>query len=175
MTLHPENNSHVEGLIYRSGSSFGNKNVLFVTSVFGKGRVVAMGDSSPADDGTGDRNDRLYDGWIKDANGNHQRLIVNATLWLAETLTGVNEQARKKEPVSVSFIRKHGACFVQVGPLPAGTENAGLAVFDLSGRRVADFQGVSSGQRYVVSGAKRGFYIYRLTANGFSQTGKFMF
>jgi hypothetical protein len=95
MTLHPDDNSTVEGLIYRSGSTFGNKNVMFASAVFGKGRIVAMGDSSPADDGTGDRGDHLYDGWIKDANGNHERLIMNGSLWLAETLTATHPEKKK--------------------------------------------------------------------------------
>ena len=175
MTLHPTDNSSVEGLIYTTGSSFGNKNVMFVTAVFGKGRIVAMGDSSPADDGSGDRNDRLYDGWIKDANGNHERLIMNASLWLAETLTGVNDPVRKKKAVSVSFVRNHSGYFVQVGSLPAGTPNADMAVYDLSGRKIAEFPVASSGQRFMVTTATRGVFIYRLTANGFSQAGKFMF
>ena len=175
MTLHPSDNSSVEGLIYTSGSSFGNKNVMFATAVFGKGRVAALGDSSPADDGTGDRGDHLYDGWKKDANGNHERLIMNASLWLAETLTAVNNPVYKKKAVSVSFFRGHGGYSVRVGSLPAGTQNAGLAVYDLSGRKVAEFPVVSSGQRFKLTLAVRGVFIYRLTANGFSQTGKLVF
>ncbi|MCU0450819.1 MAG: GldG family protein [Bernardetiaceae bacterium] len=50
-------------------------------STYGKGRVVALGDSSPADDGTGDPNDRLYPGWTEVRS--HAILIMNATLWLA--------------------------------------------------------------------------------------------
>ena len=29
--------------------------------------------------------DGLYDGYIADANGNHQKLLMNATLWLANS------------------------------------------------------------------------------------------
>ena len=41
--------------------------------------------SSPCDDGTGDSGDVLYNGWTADAGGNHERLIINATLWLASS------------------------------------------------------------------------------------------
>ncbi len=174
MTLHPSDNSRVEGLIYRSGSSQGNRNVLFAISVFGKGRIAALGDSSPADDGTGDRNDHLYDGWIKDANGNHQRLIVNATFWLAGSLTAVENHPDKKKEVSVSFQKSDAGCTVKVGAFPAGVARINFSVYDLSGRRLAVFQDVSSGSRLKVPVSGRGVFIYRLSANSFSQTGKFM-
>ncbi len=98
MTLHPDDNSSVEGLVFRTGSSFGNKNVLFASATFGKGKVVALGDSSPPDDGTGDSGDHLYNGWTKDANGNHERLIMNASIWLTKKLTAVNPVKKKMKP-----------------------------------------------------------------------------
>ncbi len=83
MTLSSLQNPSVTGLIYKSGSSQGNTNVLCARARFGRGKVVAIGDSSPCDDGSGDPNDFLYDGYIADANGNHQKLLMNATIWLA--------------------------------------------------------------------------------------------
>ncbi len=83
LTLNPSDNSTVKGLLYKNGYSSGNHNVLAACARFGNGKVVAIGDSSPADDGTGDDNDNLYDGWIHDANGNHERFFMNATIWLA--------------------------------------------------------------------------------------------
>ncbi|HWB65036.1 MAG TPA: hypothetical protein VG603_16070, partial [Chitinophagales bacterium] len=85
MTLSPSANSSVKGVVYKTGSSFGNYNVMMAYARYGNGKVAAIGDSSPMDDGTGDPNDQLYDGWITDANGNHERLIMNATIWLADT------------------------------------------------------------------------------------------
>ena len=55
---------------------------MFAYGRCGRGKIAAMGDSSPADDGTGDDNDNLYNGYTSDANGNHQKLIMNATIWL---------------------------------------------------------------------------------------------
>ena len=83
MTLTPTSNSSVKGVIYKTGSSFGSTGVMFAYATFGTGKVAAIGDSSPCDDGSGDPGDVLYDGWIADAGGNHERLIINATLWLA--------------------------------------------------------------------------------------------
>ncbi len=173
MTLHPADNNHVEGLIYRSGSSLGNRNVMFAISTFGKGRVAAMGDSSPADDGTGDRNDHLYDGWIKDANGNHRKLIVNATIWLAGGLTDVHETMNKKK-AKVSFLKNGRGGAFQISQLPGG-EKAQLFVYDLSGKQVAYFPAVRTGNRYFFTLPGSGIFIYRLAGNGFVQNGKFRY
>jgi hypothetical protein len=173
MTLHPNDNSSVEGLIYRSSSSFGNKNVLFASATFGRGKVVALGDSSPADDGTGDPHDHLYDGWIEDANGNHERLIVNGTLWLAAKLTAVS-QVKKKEKPTVTFLRNGERGILKVGTLPSGSQ-AQLAVFDLSGRKIAAFAPVSSHESLLLPVTGNGILIYRLTTAGKVTTGKFSF
>lgn len=85
MTLSPSANSSVVGVVYKNGSSFGNSNVMVSHATYGSGKVVGFGDSSPADDGSGDPNDQLYDGWLGDASGNHRTLILNATIWLASS------------------------------------------------------------------------------------------
>jgi hypothetical protein len=94
MTLYPSVNPNVKGVIYKSGSSTtGNSNALMARSRYGLGKVAAIGDSSPADDGTGDSNDVLYDGYITGANGNNRKAIMNATYWLAtnSSVTGIND------------------------------------------------------------------------------------
>jgi hypothetical protein len=61
----------------------------------GCGKIAAISDSSPTDDGTGDPNDQLYNGYTLDANGNHRKLLMNMTIWLAagpcNNATGVDE------------------------------------------------------------------------------------
>ncbi len=171
MTLHPSDNSSVEGLIYRSGSPFGNKNVLFASATYGKGKVVALGDSSPPDDGTGDPGDKLYNGWTKDANGNHERLIMNACLWLAETPTATNP-VKKKEETEISFFDTGHNGALKIGTLPDETI-VQLTVYDLAGRKIAGFQQIQSHQIYHFSLPAEGVFIYRLTGNNFSKTGKF--
>lgn len=83
ITLTPAQNSSVKGVVYKTGSSFGNSNVLCAYARYGNGKVAAFGDSSPCDDGTGDPNDNLYPGYAQDANGNHRKLLMNITIWLA--------------------------------------------------------------------------------------------
>ena len=85
MTLHPNQNTSVKGVVFRPGANnTGNYESLCAYATYGEGKVVALGDSSPPDDGSGDIHDNLYDGWLEDANGNHERLIMNATIWLAQ-------------------------------------------------------------------------------------------
>lgn len=81
-TLKPADNAAVKGLVYRTGYS-GNTGAFFVTSTFGNGRVAAWGDSSPADDGTGQSGNTLYNGW-DDPAGTNAALALNATAWLSK-------------------------------------------------------------------------------------------
>jgi hypothetical protein len=83
MTLEPLANNSVVADIRAQSSPNANTIVAHAHCTFGKGKVAAMGDSSPADDGTGDTGDVLYDGYYGGANGNHYKLLINATLWLA--------------------------------------------------------------------------------------------
>ncbi|MFF2349757.1 hydrolase [Kitasatospora sp. NPDC058115] len=82
MTLHPADNPAVRGIVYRPGSS-GDTGAFFVTSTFGNGRIAAWGDSSPPEDGTGQPNNALHDGW-NDPAGTDAALALNATAWLSK-------------------------------------------------------------------------------------------
>ncbi|TGD77960.1 hydrolase [Hymenobacter wooponensis] len=82
MTLNPTANTTVQGLIWRTSATQGNNSVMAASSTFGTGRVVIIGDSSPADDGTGSPGNTVYDGWNE--NVSHARLHLNASLWLAK-------------------------------------------------------------------------------------------
>ncbi|MBD2751313.1 hydrolase [Spirosoma validum] len=87
-TLYPANNANVQGLFWRmSGTVGGTTSVMALLSTYGNGRVVFIGDSSPADDGTGDTNDNLFNGWSGDVPSgytSHPALHINASLWLAK-------------------------------------------------------------------------------------------
>ncbi|MFH9661062.1 hydrolase [Streptomyces sp. NPDC017248] len=80
-TLKPADNPAVKGLLYRTGYS-GTTGAFFATSTFGSGRVAFWGDSSPADDGTGQSGNTLYDGW-HDTGATNAALALNATEWLS--------------------------------------------------------------------------------------------
>lgn len=82
ITTNSTANPTVQGLIWRGSSSQGSSNVMCATATYGTGRVVVIGDSSPADDGTGASGDTLYPGWTELAS--HSRLHLNASLWLAK-------------------------------------------------------------------------------------------
>lgn len=130
MTLNPSQNASVKGVVYKTGSS-GNTGVLFAYARIGCGKVAIIGDSSPPDDGTGDPNDVLYNGYTLDAAGNHQRLLMNATIWLAEgaCTTGVQNLAEEKL-LEVYPNPSKGAFSVSA---PAGTQ---LLVQDVNGKEV---------------------------------------
>ena len=82
ITLNPAANASVVPIVYKTGGS-GNSNVLVAIARYGAGKVVAVGDSSPFDDGTGDPHDNLFTGYNGDVTPNHRNLIMNATIWLA--------------------------------------------------------------------------------------------
>ncbi len=138
MTLNTTDNPTVKGLIYKTGSSAtGTTNVLFARAYYGDGKICAIGDSSPSDDGTGDVNDVLYNGYTGDANGEHQLLLMNATIWLATNhlqATGVHENAIS--PLSFElFPNPSGGCFTaRFTGKTSGAAN--LQVTDMFGRNV---------------------------------------
>ena len=86
MTIDPTKNASVRGAVWTT-STHTNANVMVAYGTFGAGKFVAIGDSSPADDGTGASGDTLFDGW-HDAGGDNGDLIINASLWLAAAAAG---------------------------------------------------------------------------------------
>lgn len=87
-TLFPAQNTSVQGLFWRSTSTNGGiTGVMALLATYGTGRVVFIGDSSPADDGTGDTGDSLFNGWSGDSPSgftSHPAFHLNASLWLAK-------------------------------------------------------------------------------------------
>ncbi len=130
-------NSTVRGLIYKTGASnSGTTNVMAAKCGYGSGRVVAVGDSSPADDGTGDSNDVLYNGYTGEVSGNHQRFFVNATLWLA----GIGPLLPPTPGTSVSnfdltLFPNPGSDLLNVA-MPVGADFSELTVFDATGKAI---------------------------------------
>jgi hypothetical protein len=88
LTISTAANPTVKAVIYTT-STPGTSNVLCAYSRYGLGKVAAVGDSSPFDDGTGASGNTLYNGYTGDAVvgtvHNHQNLIMNLTIWLAKT------------------------------------------------------------------------------------------
>ncbi|MEE9200912.1 MAG: hypothetical protein V3V45_05655 [Candidatus Brocadiales bacterium] len=74
-------NTTVMGHIWLKGAPQTGLNMVVATSRLGRGRIAALSDSSPADDGTTNTpGRRLYDNWNKAGNS---RLLLNLTEFLA--------------------------------------------------------------------------------------------
>jgi len=106
MTIDKTKNSTVQAYLYKTGSSTtGNMNAMFVTAKYGKGKVAAIGDSSPCDDGTGGSGNTLYNGYTGDVGVNHEYLLMNATIWLAthapKVVSAINELNENKLKVDI--------------------------------------------------------------------------
>jgi hypothetical protein len=166
MTLSTANNSSVKGVIFKTGASTtGSTNCMVAYATYGSGRVVAIGDSSPCDDGSGDPGDVLYDGWIADASGNHEILIVNATIWLAGGApTFVDED------ISSNFLVNQLTCPDRtefVISSSGKSDDGEFCVFDMMGNLVYKTQFSSQG-KIVISNSSltKGIYIYKLMVDG---------
>jgi hypothetical protein len=174
-TLKPANNPTVKGVAFKTGSSTtGTTGCLVAYSSYSKGRFVAMGDSSPADDGTGDPNDNLYNGWTADASGNHERLIVNATIWLAGDSTSSINEFNKPVSVLVNQLTYPGLIKFVVSS-SENIDNSAFCVYDMMGKLVLNFPNPVNSD-IVIRNDKvgNGIYIYKLIVNGNDvKTGKF--
>ena len=81
LTLQPAVNSTVQGLIWQNSIAQSTTKVMAASSIFGTGRVFAVTDSSPMDDGTGAAGNALFVSWPLYS---HTQLFMNASLWLAK-------------------------------------------------------------------------------------------
>ncbi len=86
MVLYPDKNSTVRGHIWMEETAQANYDVMLVTCRYGQGRVVSIGDSSPADDGTGTPGDDLYNGWDEASD---RVIFLNSCYWLLEDALSV--------------------------------------------------------------------------------------
>lgn len=84
MTLYPLQNPTVTGVIFENNTAASNTKVMVAYAHYGKGKVAAIGDSSPPDDGTGDPHDNsLYTSYSNEVAGNHRILLMNIIIWMA--------------------------------------------------------------------------------------------
>ena len=87
MVLDTTANKTVKGVVFASKSTGILNGVMVAYAKYGKGKIVAIGDSSPIDDGTGFTNTGLYKSYSGDSKvgDNHRYFCMNATIWLATT------------------------------------------------------------------------------------------
>jgi len=174
MTLNTSSNSSVRGLIYKTGSiNSGTTNVMVAQSTYQLGKVVAIGDSSITDDGTGDTGDVLYDGYIADASGNHQILLMNAIIWLTTPNLGLNDFESLQTTLVVApnpVINKQVKLFYH-------TSHPGEAlfeIFDAQGRMVQKEVITEEIQTVDCNQLAAGLYYGKVKANGTTKTVKFI-
>ncbi len=167
MTLSPTANSTVKGIVYKTGSSTtGTTNVMVARAKYGAGRVVGIGDSSPCDDGSGDTNDVLYDGWITDASGNHERLIINATIWLASSPLLTSTEIMQVENHTQLFPNPFStSANLTISP-DISIQNGVMIIYDMNGSIVKSSQ---IGDSHVITIEKdemnNGMYFYQILSN----------
>ncbi len=173
MTLDNTQNATVTPVVYRSNASnTGTNNVLCAHANYGSGKVAALGDSSPADDGSGDTNDNLYDGWLRDASGNHERLIMNATIWLVEGSTS----AIKTNPQSlnIGISTKDNICSFRILNSTAKSEYS-IVIYTISGQKIIQKRHLSANQNIEIALPETGLYLYQIFyQNTVLKTGKVM-
>lgn len=179
-TLNPSVNASVKGIIWKTGATQGNSSVLCGYVTYGNGRVVFVGDSSPADDGTGQSGNSLYPGWTGEASGDHRRLHLNGSLWLAK-ITGVTSIAEGESQITQFELNQNypnpfnPSTVIQYS-LPVVSEVT-LKVFDILGNEVAAIvNGLENAGKHKVefnaSNLPSGLYVYRLTAGSYSLNKK---
>lgn len=171
ITIDTMANNSAKGFVWKSTSLQGNQNVLVATALYGAGKVAAFGDSSPPDDGTGDNNDVLYDGYITDAAGNHQKLLMNLTIWLASSLTGLEDHFATN---GISMITNNAQHILQITFSNALTIASTINVYDITGRKLTS-KTINVGEKewnMNTSDFTNGIYLVQVLNNGLTLTEK---
>ena len=138
MTLEPDSNSSVVGVVFVDGSiTTGTTSAMFARSRFGKGKVAAIGDSSPFDDGTGNPQTTLYSSYATAANGSHRKLIMNATIWLAAMDSGQTTGVEEVIPNAFDIYKTNSTTLRVTNKNP---NNEALEIYDVLGHRVMSKQ-----------------------------------
>jgi hypothetical protein len=169
MTLNTSANSSVKGLVFKSGSSTtGTTNVMVAAATYQNGKVLALADSSPLDDGTGDPGDTLYNGYSSDANGNHRTLLVDGIIWMMTPSLTTNEFGLNNNSFTISPNPTQDKQLHFIFTLDE-VQNTTLGLYDTLGRLVKEMQlkELNSGVNYQninVTDLQSGIYIAKLSS-----------
>jgi hypothetical protein len=181
MTLSPTANPNVTGVVYQTaGTAGGNTMVMFAHSRYGKGKIAALGDSSPPDDGTGNTTCSLYPGYFGDAAGNHQLLLMNATIWLATNNSGpLSVHAENALIQDVSFFPNPSNDVANLRFRLESQEHLTVTICDMLGRELKQIKNEicmsgENGMTFSTADLATGVYFYRITGDSGSHIGKFM-
>jgi hypothetical protein len=95
-------NLNAAGHIWMNSITKGTTQIVAATSRYGAGKVAAVGDSSPADDSTGQSGNSLYNGWTV-AGATDNIVFLNMCLWLvASDQASVPAQVTLSSPANSS-------------------------------------------------------------------------
>ena len=172
ITLNPSTNATVRGFIWRTSFPQTLTNVMFATASFGSGKVCLIGDSSPADDGTGASGNSLYPGWTE-VGVSHANLHLNGSLWLAgKDTTSTYASNIHQRPPSFVLAQNYPNPFnptTTIGfELPEDAHTK-LSIYDALGREVTcivDGNLLAGSYQYTFEGVglSSGVYFCRLSA-----------
>jgi hypothetical protein len=84
MNILTANNPTAVGRVWMNGAPHGTTQTIVATARYGLGKVAAVGDSSPADDSTGQSGNNLYNGWT-DPVATNNIAFLNLSLWLTSS------------------------------------------------------------------------------------------
>ena len=166
LTLSPSINSTLKGVIFETGTTPGNTNVMCAYGRYGSGKIAMIGDSSPTDDGTGNPTCTLYTGYTGDASGNHRLLLMNITIWLAENnpvSTAVTSYSTEETHVS---IYPNPATGIQHLVADNDLTNTVVTVYNLAGAEVMHKQigNLSRGDDFSFS-LNKGYYFLKIVSD----------
>ena len=137
MNIKTSENPSVKACIWKLGMGQTDTAILCSYARYGCGRVAAIGDSSPPDDGTGNPNSSLYNGYTHDANGNHRPWLMNITIWLAEagcqTTTGISQ---KYDASPGEFYPNPASDLAQINIPPDLHSLSSFHLYDISGKEM---------------------------------------
>jgi hypothetical protein len=140
MTMVPSQNASVKGHTWKNADGQTDTAVTCVTARYGCGKVAAIGDSSPPDDGTGNTAGgqiSLYTGYTGDANGNHRPWLMNITIWLAEVGNcAVTTDIAKNETALEASVYPNPITNELNIQLPFNANKINVSITDIMGREM---------------------------------------
>jgi hypothetical protein len=109
-----------------------------VSSTYGNGRIVAIGDSSPFDDGKGNSGNDLYDGWDEYDDA---KLAVNIIKWLAKDSNGMKDnQNALPANMEISLFPNPTSGRLSIRANGYEDKMISMSLFDVSGRLITTFR-----------------------------------
>lgn len=171
MTLDPTKNPTIKGVIYKTGSAIGNNNVMVAYGRYGSGKIAAMGDSSPTDDGTGNPTCTLYNGYFADASGKHQLLLMNITIWLAQrNTTSIALNSYTSDNVHISVYPNPSQGIQYISP-DHELSNVVIEAYNITGTKVfyKTLEHIAVNDQVAIS-LNPGSYILKVISNQTAQT-----